>query len=176
MLPPKEGSKEFQVRRLREQRAAALATRRAAPAAKQEKIAMLSITKNVPTSAATDHHPAATKASPVKAPAKKRAAAKKTAVKRAGKAAGAPKKAKAAKGAPKAKKAASAAPKAARDGSKLETIVKLLTREQGCTTAEILEVTDWPTVSVPQQARAAGLKLRKVKEKGQPTRYYGTAA
>lgn len=60
-----------------------------------------------------------------------------------------------------------------RAGSKLEIIVGLLTREGGCTGAEILTATGWPTVSVPQQAKAAGLDLSKVKE-GKVTRYTGT--
>jgi hypothetical protein len=59
-----------------------------------------------------------------------------------------------------------AAAKVVRPGSKLETIVGLLTREGGCTSDDILKATDWPSVSVPQQARSAGLKLRKEKRDG----------
>lgn len=59
-----------------------------------------------------------------------------------------------------------------RPGSKLETIVGLLKRPEGCTAKDALAATGWPTLSFPQQARAAGIKLRKEKEKGQPTRYY----
>lgn len=57
-----------------------------------------------------------------------------------------------------------------RPGSKLETIVKLLTREEGCTTADVLKATGWPSVSMPQQAKAAGLTLHKEKAGG-VTRY-----
>ena len=61
-----------------------------------------------------------------------------------------------------------------REGSKLVEIVSLLTRPEGTTTREILDATGWPAVSVPQQARAGGLELRKDKQPGQPTRYFGT--
>lgn len=57
-----------------------------------------------------------------------------------------------------------------RPGSKLEAIVGLLQRDGGCTTADILAKTGWPSVSVPQQAKAAGLKLKKEKVDG-VTRY-----
>jgi rubrerythrin len=79
-----------------------------------------------------------------------------------------------------AKKAA--APKKAkadvtvRPGTKLAIVVGLLTRKEGCTTSDVLKATDWPSVSMPQQAKAAGLKLRKEKPEGGPTRYYGSAA
>lgn len=53
-----------------------------------------------------------------------------------------------------------------RAGSKLETIVKLLKREEGCTTADVLKATGWPSVSMPQQAKAAGLQLLKEKKGG----------
>lgn len=59
-------------------------------------------------------------------------------------------------------------------GSKTEIVAKLLQRASGCTGAEILEATGWPTVSVPAMAKAAGLKLKKEKEKGSPTRYFGS--
>lgn len=72
---------------------------------------------------------------------------------------------------PTAPKAAAGAAKAIRPGSKLEIVVGLLTRKEGCTTAEILKATEWPSVSVPQQARAAGLKLRQEKD-GKVTRYW----
>lgn len=55
-----------------------------------------------------------------------------------------------------------------RPGSKLETIVSMLRRKEGCTAAEVLKATGWPSVSMPQQARAAGLKLSK---EGRPARY-----
>lgn len=51
-----------------------------------------------------------------------------------------------------------------RPGTKLEAIVALLSRPEGCTTAEVLKATGWPTVSMPAQAKAAGLKLKKAKD------------
>jgi Protein of unknown function (DUF3489) len=73
-------------------------------------------------------------------------------------------------------KAKATATKRALNGGKTKTalIGELLQRKSGCTTAEILKTTGWPAVSVPAQARAVGLKLRKEKVKGEPTRYYGT--
>ena len=64
-------------------------------------------------------------------------------------------------------------PKQVREGSKLAIIVGLLTRPEGCTVAEVLEATEWPSVSMPQQAKAAGLTL--VKE-GRPARYRAAVA
>jgi hypothetical protein len=61
-----------------------------------------------------------------------------------------------------------------RAGSKTALVAGLLQRAKGCTGAEILALTGWPTVSVPAQAKAAGLKLRKEKAKGEPTRYFGS--
>ncbi len=90
-------------------------------------------------------------------PAKKAAAVKKTAKTRARM--------------PTAAKPANDAPKVVRTGSKLEIVVGLLKRKEGCTSAEILAATDWPAVSVPQQARAAGLTLRQEKD-GKVTRYW----
>ena len=58
-------------------------------------------------------------------------------------------------------------------GEKLAAISSLLTRKGGCTAADILEATGWPTVSVPAQAKAAGLALTKTKE-GRTFRYHGT--
>lgn len=74
---------------------------------------------------------------------------------------------------PKAAKTARdpAGTKTIRPGSKLEIVVGLLTRKEGCTTAEALAATDWPAISFNQQAKAAGITLRKVKE-GKVTRYY----
>lgn len=63
-----------------------------------------------------------------------------------------------------------------RAGTKTEAVAKLLMRSEGTTTAEVLKATGWPAVSMPQQAKAAGLKLRKEKVKGEPTRYWGAAA
>ncbi len=57
-------------------------------------------------------------------------------------------------------------------GTKTELIAGLLKRKGGCTSADVLKATGWPAVSMPQQAKAAGLKLRKEKAKGEPTRYY----
>lgn len=102
-------------------------------------------------------------------PAAKKATAKKTAKAKPAKKAKAAAKKTASK--PKGKKA-----DGARDGSKLALIAGLLQRKEGCTNAEALKVTGWPTLSMPQQAKAAGLKLRKEKEKGEPTRYFGTPA
>lgn len=70
-----------------------------------------------------------------------------------------------------ARKSTSPPPKTIRPGSKLEIIVKLLKRPKGCTAADILDATGWPAVSVPQQARAAGLELRQEKD-GKVTRYW----
>lgn len=53
-------------------------------------------------------------------------------------------------------------------------VAALLVRAEGCTNADILAATGWPTVSVPQQAKIAKLNLRKEKLKGEPTRYWGT--
>ena len=58
-----------------------------------------------------------------------------------------------------------------RPGSKLEIIVGLLKRKEGCTTADVLAACHWPAVSMPQQAKAAGLKLRKQKD-GKVSRYF----
>lgn len=69
---------------------------------------------------------------------------------------------------------AARAPGAPREGNKRDLVAKLLQRPEGTTTREILEVTGWPAVSVPQQAKASGLALRKDKVVGQPTRYFGT--
>lgn len=61
--------------------------------------------------------------------------------------------------------------RAIRPGSKLATIVAMLTRPEGCSQEEVLAATGWPTVSMPQQARAAGLVLIKRRVYGR-TRYY----
>jgi hypothetical protein len=58
-----------------------------------------------------------------------------------------------------------------RPGSKTEIVANLLKRPEGCTTADILAATGWPAVSVPAMAKAAGLTLKKEKNKGEPTRY-----
>lgn len=69
-----------------------------------------------------------------------------------------------------ARTAAAGPGKDVRAGSKLEIVVGLLKRPGGCTAAEILEACAWPSVSVPQQARSAGLTLKKEKVDG-VTRY-----
>lgn len=58
----------------------------------------------------------------------------------------------------------------ARAGSKVEIIAGLLKRPEGCTTADVLKITGWPSVSMPAQAKAAGLTLQKEKD-GSVTRY-----
>lgn len=88
---------------------------------------------------------------------------------------GAKKGAKAVK-APRPTKRASGAPGAEggpRAGSKTAIVAGLLTRAKGCTTADILAACNWPSVSVPAMAKAAGLRLEKKKE-GKTTRYWGT--
>lgn len=60
---------------------------------------------------------------------------------------------------------------AVRSGSKVEIIKKLLARKNGCTSKEVQAACGWPSVSMPQQSKAAGVELFKKKEEGQPTRY-----
>lgn len=74
---------------------------------------------------------------------------------------------------PAAPKPAAGAAKVIRPGSKLEIVVGLLTRKEGCTSADVLKACDWPAVSMPQQARSAGLTLRQEKD-GKVTRYWGS--
>lgn len=77
--------------------------------------------------------------------------------------------------APRAK--ATAAPKkeaGVRPGSKLELVVGLLTRPEGCTTKDVLAATGWPAVSMPQMAKSAGLTLKKEKT-GKVTTYRAAA-
>lgn len=59
-------------------------------------------------------------------------------------------------------------------GEKTLAVKKLLERKSGCTRKDILDLTGWPAVSVQTMAKAAGLKLRKEKEKGKATVYYGS--
>lgn len=59
-------------------------------------------------------------------------------------------------------------------GSKAQIIADLLLRPEGCTTADVLAATNWPAVSMPQQAKVAGLELRKEKQ-GNVMRYWGKA-
>lgn len=79
------------------------------------------------------------------------------------------------KGASKRAAAKPAAFKGTRPGSKAAMIAELLTRKEGCTTADVLAATGWPAVSMPQQARIVGLELTKVKD-GKVTRYHGAPA
>jgi hypothetical protein len=60
-----------------------------------------------------------------------------------------------------------------RPGSKLEIIANLLKRKSGCTEPEAAKAVGWAKVSMTLQARNAGLKLRKEKNKDGVTRYYG---
>ena len=59
-------------------------------------------------------------------------------------------------------------------GSKASLIGDLLRRQNGCTYADVLAATGWPSVSMPVQAKSAGLKLRREKVPGQPMRYFGS--
>jgi len=59
--------------------------------------------------------------------------------------------------------------------SKSEQAAELLLRPDGATTKDILELTKWPSVSVPAVARANGLTLRQEKA-GRVTTYFGTRA
>lgn len=73
-----------------------------------------------------------------------------------------------------AREASAPKQKRKREGkSKVQIVASLLTRSGGCTRKDILDATDWPSVSVDAQAKAAGLKLRKVKE-GRTTTYFGS--
>ncbi len=60
----------------------------------------------------------------------------------------------------------------AREGSKLALIVGLLTRKEGCTTKDVLDATGWPSVSMPQQVKAAGLKGFRKQKDGKVSRYF----
>lgn len=59
----------------------------------------------------------------------------------------------------------------AKKGSKTALIGELLQRKEGCTAADVLKATGWPAVSMPQQAKALGIGLRKKKD-GKVTRYW----
>lgn len=56
---------------------------------------------------------------------------------------------------------------------KAAMVAELLTRPGGCTTADALVATGWPSISMPATARTAGLALRKERVDG-VLRYYGT--
>lgn len=64
-------------------------------------------------------------------------------------------------------------PRKMRRDSKVYVIGDLLLRSEGCTAQDVMKLTGWPSVSMPAQAKLAGLTLRKEKTKGQPTRYWG---
>lgn len=66
--------------------------------------------------------------------------------------------------APRKAKASNGAAKGPR-GEKMQGIARLLQRKNGCTAAEVLELTGWPAVSMPAMAKACGLKLKKEKIK-----------
>lgn len=77
--------------------------------------------------------------------------------------------------APRAPKAAKPAPvEGAAKVNKTAIVGTMLARPEGATLAELLEATGWPAMSVPRQADLAKLDLRKEKEAGKPTRYFGT--
>jgi hypothetical protein len=77
---------------------------------------------------------------------------------------------------PNIKAAKTKSAKGKRAGGKGQTktalVGQLLLRKEGCTTADIINATGWPTVSVPAQAKAVGLGLRKEKD-GKVMRYFG---
>jgi len=70
--------------------------------------------------------------------------------------------------------ASQSAPRKVARGSKTVVIAALLKRNNGCTTADVLAATGWPAVSMPAQAKLAGLVLRKEKKPGGATRYWGS--
>lgn len=63
------------------------------------------------------------------------------------------------------------AEKKPRPGSHLEKIGEMLARKNGCTAKDVLEATRWPSVSMPQQAKALGITLHKHKGEDGITRY-----
>jgi hypothetical protein len=63
----------------------------------------------------------------------------------------------------KSSSAKSDGPKVLRPGSKSALIADMLRRKEGCTTEDVLKATGWPAVSMPQQARVAGIALVKKK-------------
>lgn len=60
---------------------------------------------------------------------------------------------------------------AKRAGGKLDVIKKLLARKNGCTAQEVKDACEWPSVSMPQQAKALGVELHRKETEGQPMRY-----
>lgn len=77
---------------------------------------------------------------------------------------------------PAAKTAKTAKAKAKKEGrgggTKAALIGELLLRKTGCTTAEVLKATGWPSVSLPAIARSLELTLVKEKQ-GKTSRYWG---
>jgi hypothetical protein len=59
--------------------------------------------------------------------------------------------------------------------SKREQAAALLTRPEGATARDVLDLTGWPTVSIPQLAKSSGIALRSERD-GRALRYYGEAA
>lgn len=57
--------------------------------------------------------------------------------------------------------------------TKNDLIADLLLRPEGCTNADAMAISGWPSVSMPYQAKVSGLVLTKKKE-GTITRYWGT--
>ncbi len=145
----KTGPKEEQLRALKAERTAAPAPARAQPKAAQ---AAKETTMISPTTATTEKPKTAPK-TPRKAATKKAAPAKKPAKAESPKKEAAPKK-------------PSNGAKEVRPGSKLEMIGKMLARPEGCTMKAVLDATKWPSCSLPQQARALGVKLKKEKVDG----------
>lgn len=54
--------------------------------------------------------------------------------------------------------------KAIRPGSKMAIISGLLARAQGCTADDVKKACEWPSVSMPQQAKSLGIELHKRKD------------
>lgn len=61
------------------------------------------------------------------------------------------------------------------NGSKVALIAEMLKRPSGCSAAEVMKACGWPSVSMPAQAKAAGLKLRSEKVEGSRGRRYFAA-
>lgn len=155
---------------LKEQQQRNLATAKATGAPKPKPSAKVSDTNPI----LAEQTEASRLAMPAQAPKPENAAKTKPAAAKApAKPAKAPKAApkKAAKNAPAKKVPAAKTEGGVRPGSKLEMVVKLLQRKEGCTTADALKATGWPAISMPQQAKAAGIKLKKAKD-GKVTRYW----
>jgi hypothetical protein len=57
-----------------------------------------------------------------------------------------------------------------RKGSMIAKIATMLRRPKGCTRKEVLAATGWRAVSLQQQAKAAGVKL-KIDDSERPYRY-----